>query len=318
MSIAENEPRRNFKIGNSFKKMSKYLLSFISGSSSSGSRPGSTNDRIAAIKQTANQVTDAHVKFADRRGERDLSQIANRLPSLATLSAESSSGSRSLMRKPFSVLPGVPTNHSSPSSSNHSPVTSTTSSTSSGGKLCCDKCDGKHETSDCPYYRKERENHPDAQKNARRLGGASTLPGATLMSARVVRQPGDGSCLFHSLSYGLKDGSTASRLRPELCAFIRSNGSLLISDTPLRDWVKWDSGSTVADYASRMSHGTWGGGIEMACFSKLKGVNVHVYERSGMGYFKRISAFDCEESPEKKKIVRVLYCGGVHYDALVV
>ena len=195
------------------------------------------------------------------------------------------------------------TNHSSPSSSNHSTVTSTTSSTSSGGKLCCDKCDGKHETSDCPYYRKERDIHPDAQKNVKRLGGTSTLPGATLMSAHVVGQPGNGSCLFHSLSYGLNDGSTASQLRPELCAFIRSNGALLISGTPLRDWVEWDSGSTVADYASNMSHDAWGGGIEMACFSKLKGVNVYVYERSGMGYFKRISAFDCKESPEKKNIV---------------
>jgi hypothetical protein len=41
----------------------------------------------------------------------------------------------------------------------------------------CDKCDGKHETDSCPYYKKARDNHPDAQKSAKRLGGISNLPG---------------------------------------------------------------------------------------------------------------------------------------------
>ena len=114
--------------------------------------------------------------------------------------------------------------------------------------LVCDKCDGKHETDNCPYFKKPRDNHPDAQKNSKKLGGFSNLPGnyrfillvilisidtmnvfyffvsifvlycagATLRTARVVRQPGDGSCLFHSLSYGLKDGSNASSLRREV------------------------------------------------------------------------------------------------------
>lgn len=44
----------------------------------------------------------------------------------------------------------------------------------------------------------------------------------------------------------------------------------------------------------------------------MKDVNVHVYERSGIG-LKRISAFDRPLSPETKPVVRVLYCGGVHY-----
>lgn len=91
-----------------------------------------------------------------------------------------------------------------------------------------------------------------------------------------------------------------------------------IADTPLSEWIRWDSRCSVDSYARRMSSsGSWGGGIEMAVFQKLKGVNLHVYERSGGG-FKRISAFDCETSPESKKVVRVLYCGGVHYEALVI
>lgn len=50
----------------------------------------------------------------------------------------------------------------------------------------------------------------------------------------------------------------------------------------------------------------------MAAVSKMKGVNVHVYEQCGSS-FKRISAFDHEDSPETKPIIRVLYGGGVHY-----
>lgn len=123
---------------------------------------------------------------------------------------------------------------------------------------------------------------------------------------------GDGSCLFHSMSYGLGGGYSAGRLRAEICNFINANPNLMISETPLKDWVRWDSGSSVSDYCRRMSRGGWGGGIEMAAVSQMKQVNVHVYERSGVG-FKRISAFDYPTNPESKPIVRVLYCGGVHY-----
>jgi len=192
-----------------------------------------------------------------------------------------------------------------------------TTTVSSQKPLCCDKCDGKHLTDDCPYYKKNRENHPDAQKSGRSIGGTSTLPGAFYSTARVVKQPGDGSCLFHSLSYGLRDGSGANSLRSDICQFIERNPDLEISETPLKDWVRWDSGVSVGDYARRMSRGAWGGGIEMATVSKLKRVNVHVYERCSSG-FKRISAFDHPDAPESRKTVRVLYCGGVHYDALVV
>ena len=50
----------------------------------------------------------------------------------------------------------------------------------------------------------------------------------------------------------------------------------------------------------------------MAAFSQMKQVNVHVFERCTTGY-KRISAFNV---PGAARTVRVLYRGGVHYDAL--
>ena len=53
----------------------------------------------------------------------------------------------------------------------------------------------------------------------------------------------------------------------------------------------------------------------MASFSQMTRCNVHVYEKSrSSGGFKRISMFDI---PNSSKTVHVLYCGGVHYDALI-
>ena len=80
-------------------------------------------------------------------------------------------------------------------------------------KLCCDKCDGSHRTDDCPYFKGERDDHPDASGVAVTDGGdggAAPTPaklggdsGNTYVSAaEVVRQLGDGLCLFHSLAFG--------------------------------------------------------------------------------------------------------------------
>ena len=194
--------------------------------------------------------------------------------------------------------------------------TSNTNNNSATTATVCDKCDGKHLTENCPYFKKPREAHPDATSRGKGLGSIpSTLPGATLRNARVVRQPGDGSCLFHSLSYGLKD-INANTLRAEICNYIINNPNMLIADSPISDWVKWDSGSSVVDYGRKMSRGAWGGGIEMAVVCKMKNVNVHVYEKQWDGSLKRISAFDTSVSPESRPIIRVLYCGGVHYGML--
>ena len=121
----------------------------------------------------------------------------------------------------------------------------------------------------------------------------------------------------------LRDGSSALSLRKQIASYIEANPELLISESPLREWVLWDSGASVASYCRRICReSTWGGGIEMAVVSRLKRVHVHVYEserRGGGGGYKRISAFPAPgggtggECP----VVRVLYGGGVHYDALV-
>eukprot|EP00927_Polykrikos_kofoidii_P041201 TRINITY_DN35121_c0_g1_i1.p1 TRINITY_DN35121_c0_g1~~TRINITY_DN35121_c0_g1_i1.p1 ORF type:complete len:450 (-),score=56.24 TRINITY_DN35121_c0_g1_i1:418-1767(-) len=198
----------------------------------------------------------------------------------------------------------------------------TNDSTPSGSSpVCCDKCDGRHPTDRCPHFNREREKHKDAWVNYGRKGGPHQMGAAggnyVLKSARVVRQPGDGSCLFHSLSHGLgAAGGGAASLRREIASFLQQHPALQVAGDTLEEWVRWDSNASVADYARRMASCGWGGGIEMVACSLLKNVNVHVYEnaRSGCGEFKRISCFDCPNAP---RTIHVLYQGGVHYDALV-
>ena len=52
----------------------------------------------------------------------------------------------------------------------------------------------------------------------------------------LVRQPGDGSCLFHSMAYGLKDGSNAGSLRKGACDFMARNANSEIMET-----IQYDS-----------------------------------------------------------------------------
>jgi len=186
-----------------------------------------------------------------------------------------------------------------------------------GSSHTCDKCDGKHPTSNCPHYRQSRDNHPDALVRAPTSTTGEVSDGSlvVLIGARVHSQPGDGNCLFHSLAHGLGDGSSAGSLRREIASFIEQNGDLEIGGNSLSQWVRWDSGSSVPAYARRMSaSGCWGGGIEIAAVSKLRSVNVSVFEPDRIsGTLKRIGAFVYSGS---KHTVHVLYRGGVHYDAI--
>lgn len=57
-------------------------------------------------------------------------------------------------------------------------------------------------------------------------------------------KPGDGSCMFHSIAYST--GEDAGELRADLAKFVRENPTRLLSGTPVKDWILWDSGLTPA------------------------------------------------------------------------
>lgn len=189
----------------------------------------------------------------------------------------------------------------------------------SNGK--CDKCDGPHKTELCPNFKKARDNHKDAWANygkehPGRMGGDGG--NFVLRGAQVIRMPGDGSCLFHSLGYGLKvlgeRDVSAGSLRSDLARFIQRNSKLEIAGDTLEEWVSWDSNASVNQYVQRMAAGrAWGGGIEIAACAAARRANIHVYERKG-GEIRRISCF--EPPAPTKRLVHILYQGGTHYDAL--
>ncbi len=141
---------------------------------------------------------------------------------------------------------------------------------SKGKKLCCDACDGPHLTAECPLYKgKAREKHKDGQKGKPKEIGSGTGGNFVLSKAKEVRMPPDGSCLFHSLCYGL-GMSSAPSLRKEIANFIAKNPDLEIAGDPLKDWIAWDGGGSVSSYTRKMAspNGPWGGGIEMAACSR--------------------------------------------------
>ena len=145
-------------------------------------------------------------------------------------------------------------------------------------------------------------------------GGHFVLPRST---TRIVRQPGDGTCLFHSLAYGLV-GKSGRRLRQDICEYIERHPRLSIAGEPLRKWVQWASGRDVWSYASHMrSRSAWGGGIELVVFVRKYKRNVHVYEKVRGGY-KRISRFNTKNAAEDGTTTfHLLYSGRAHYDVLV-
>jgi hypothetical protein len=206
------------------------------------------------------------------------------------------------------------------------------------GATKCEKCDGAHVTEACPHFKSGRDDHPDAKRKKFQDILGTDEGNAYLARADVVRQPGDGSCLFHSLAHGLgrlgkaPHGVSGPQLRAGLMDWLGAHQDTRISDTPLHEWVRWDSNTSVEAYADRMRGYGWGGGIEMAAFAHLYDVGVHVYERSNRGGgkfpFKRISRFDARSdgpaaaqqsaaAAGRRSFVAVLYCGGVHYDALI-
>lgn len=280
-------------------------------SSRSGHRPQSAQSRSSAVPRSSPAAPPSNTRSAGERAA-----------SVGLLSKKQQSGTAvsSGVQRPSPADRKRSSFSKPPPPAGNSGRRSPTTEGSASGK--CDKCDGAHSSDACPHFKKTRESHKDAWAH---YGTKRPLPqmGAscgnfTLRSGRCVKQPGDGSCLFHSLCYGLSDGRSsrisARDLREQLAKFIGSNPKLDIAGDTIEEWVSWDSSLLVKDYAKRMAVSGWGGGLEMAACSLLKRVNVHVYER-GSGGFKRISCFDCPEAA--KKTVHVLYQGGVHYDALV-
>jgi hypothetical protein len=129
---------------------------------------------------------------------------------------------------------------------------------------------------------------------------------------RIVSQPMDGSCFFHSV--GFFTGESASGVRMRIVRWMMAHPDHRIADTTLRDWILYDSNSTVINYCKHMSRlHSWGGGIELSVLPYIYDMTVRVYTFDGK--FHRVSQHKNRSRPSQN-IARLLYSGNNHYDAI--
>lgn len=200
----------------------------------------------------------------------------------------------------------------------------------------CERCDGDHRSADCPHYKHARPSHRDAwlhfgnRKSERGKDSTGRSPrGEVLRESEgwsVARQPGDGSCLFHSLCFAESRArnahpNDAHSLRAEIAAWLlRHETDELASGDTVREVVKWESGLGVADYVRRIRGHAWGGAVEVAAFAKMRSIEVRVFESGNdpndmrVRIFRSIGRF---RAPSGSPVIRILYSGRSHYDALV-
>jgi hypothetical protein len=126
---------------------------------------------------------------------------------------------------------------------------------------------------------------------------------------------------------------SAIELRRLLMQYLVANPKLMIKNTPLWKWVLWDAldkgidfhmtaeptdaeiNVLLAEYASRILDGLWGGAIESTLFAHKFKRNVHEFEVKQGGGYERMNMFNYDGMPNTE-IVRVVYQNSTHYERL--
>ena len=124
----------------------------------------------------------------------------------------------------------------------------------------CDRCGGPHPSSRCPFFPAPRSSHADAWVS---VGKARQIPSdkhlgfrgdiSILTSdSRVLEQPGDGNCLFHSLAFHL--GISHAEVREKIYCFVQSNKNLPLNGYTVDEWITAHIGdrSSTDRFISRM------------------------------------------------------------------
>ena len=134
----------------------------------------------------------------------------------------------------------------------------------------CDRCNGFHPSAECPHFQYLRGEHPDAKPlppGDRPLPTTASTPQVEA-GGRLIKQPADGSCLYHALSHGagrlgLRKPS-APDLRRSLAQWARDNERLRVAGKTLRTWLHWETGGTesFASYVAAQAESGWGGVLE--------------------------------------------------------
>ena len=105
----------------------------------------------------------------------------------------------------------------------------------------CDRCDAAHLSTECPHYRWARGKHADARcmPVEERPELVPDVPPVEA-TGKLEKQPGDGSCMYHSLACGLTalgwEGTPHTELRRELAMWIKANGTLQFNGKTVLAW----------------------------------------------------------------------------------
>jgi hypothetical protein len=151
--------------------------------------------------------------------------------------------------------------------------------------------------------------------NARTRDGAADAsmtrkPGNRHGRFAVVHQPGDGDCLFHSLLHGTDGVASARALRQDLARFAGAHPDVLLGGARLEDWVLWEAGVGLAEYARGMELGhRVGGMVEVALYAHTRACRVDVYCGG------RIAEGPVASAGDFGPMRRIVWWGA-HYDAL--
>lgn len=153
-----------------------------------------------------------------------------------------------------------------------------------------------------------------------------------LSSARVIRQPADNSCLYHSLSYCLAaedlienvySHNDGFQLRTSVNTFIRDNGNVNINLAPevrtsITEAVHME-GYSCQTYSQLMSNtNEWGGVIEIATVAEMFAVNICIYiPVHNSRLYKWLGTFRCSSCDADTTDIYILYKGQNHYDSLI-
>eukprot|EP00928_Gymnodinium_smaydae_P030848 TRINITY_DN22814_c0_g1_i1.p1 TRINITY_DN22814_c0_g1~~TRINITY_DN22814_c0_g1_i1.p1 ORF type:complete len:584 (+),score=140.99 TRINITY_DN22814_c0_g1_i1:51-1754(+) len=157
-------------------------------------------------------------------------------------------------------------------------------------------------------------------------------PGGAPAGLRIVREAGDGSCLFNALArQALGDPSLAGRARTEICDWMRAYlvpSALASGRSPVTEphrrmleaqraelFAGSDGDTRVLRYVERMRRPTeWGSGLEALSAAYVYGRPVHVWSRQGASVLEPPKLAAASSRPQA---IRLMHNGRNHWNSLL-
>ena len=144
----------------------------------------------------------------------------------------------------------------------------------------------------------------------------------------VLRQPGDNSCLYHSLSSGLgrcfpQVSFDATSLRCNINSYMSNHASSTIRVGPdisysISEVTTEFFGDSLAHYTYNQSNSrSWGGAIEIATLHLMNPVNIYFFRPvPGSSVFQAFGTFESLLEGSDSNAIYLLNSGFNHYDSI--